>query len=183
MGRLMVETWLAAHKGQIPEAQWRERQENWTPEVSAQGWAETLRDMAAGKSPDVCIYLAMATADPQEIIGLVMGGTAHVGPWPEAGEIYVLYVRMDQQGQGVGKRLLATAVRHLAQLGMTKVVIRCLDTNARACAFYDSLGGQEVGEVEKEDYGFLNLESIYGWEDSAAIYNRIGGRRPSSIGE
>ncbi len=172
MGRLMVETWLAAHKGQVPEGQWQARQKNWTPEVSARGWAETLRDMAAGADPDSCIYLALAPADPPEIIGIVMGGAAHVGPWPEAGEIYLLYVRPDKQGHGVGKKLLATAVRHLAQHSMTKLVIRCLDTNVHACGFYEACGGQKVGEVEKEDYGFLNLERIYGWEDSAVIYQR-----------
>jgi ribosomal protein S18 acetylase RimI-like enzyme len=172
MGQFSVVTWLAAHKGQVPEGQWQARQKNWTPEKSAQGWAETLRDMAAGIDADTCIYLAIETADPPDIIGTVMGGAAHVGPWPEAGEIYLLYVRPDKQGQGVGKKLLETAVRHLAQHSMTKLVIRCLDTNVPACGFYEACGGHKVGEVEKEDYGFLNLERIYGWEDSAVIYQR-----------
>lgn len=172
MGQFLVETWLAAHKGQIPEEQWQARQKNWTPEKSAQGWAKTLRDMAAGESPDYCVYLAVDTAGPPEIIGIVMGGAAQVGPWPEAGEIYSLYVRTDRQGQGVGKKLLATAVRHLAQLDMRKLVIRCLDTNVPACRFYEACGGQQVGEVETEDEGFPERQRIYGWEDSAAIYEQ-----------
>jgi ribosomal protein S18 acetylase RimI-like enzyme len=170
MGRFFVETWLTAHKGQIPEGQWQARQKNWTPEVSARGWAETLRDMAAGESPDECIYLAVATADLPEIIGIVMGGRAQIGPWPEAGEIYVLYVRQDKQGQGVGKQLLATAVHHLAQLGMTRLVISCLDTNAPACGFYEACGGQKVGEVEKEVEGFTEVHRVYGWKDSSVIW-------------
>jgi len=177
MGQFFVETWLAAHKGQIPEGQWLARQKNWTPEKSAQGWAETLRDMGEGESPDYCVYLAVDTADSPEIIGIVMGGAAQVGPWPEAGEIYLLYVRMDRQGQGVGKKLLATAVGHLAQLGMSKLVIRCLDTNVPACGFYEACGGQKVGEVETEDEGFPELQWIYGWEDSAAIYKKRGAWR------
>jgi ribosomal protein S18 acetylase RimI-like enzyme len=172
MGHFSVVTWLAAHKGQVPEGQWQARQKNWTPEGSAQGWAETLRDMAAGIDADYCIYLAIETADPPEIIGLVMGGPAHMGPWPEAGQIYSVYVRADKQGQGVGKKLLATAVRHLAQLGRHKLVIGCLDTNTPARGFYEACGGQKVGEVETEDEGFLERQRIYGWEDSAVIYQR-----------
>ena len=88
MGQFLVETWLAAHKGQVPEGQWLARRKNWTPEKSPQGWAETLLDMGEGKSPDYCVYLAVDTAEPPEIVGMVMGGAAQVGPWPEAGEIY-----------------------------------------------------------------------------------------------
>lgn len=179
MGQLMVETWLAAHKGQIPEGQWQARQKNWTPEVSANGWAETLRDMAAGEDADSCIYLAVATADPQlqtsevpQLIGIVMGGPAKAGPWSEAGEIYMLYVRADKQGQGVGRKLLQTAVRHLADLGMTKLVIGCLETNMLARGFYEACGGQKVGEIETEDYGYPEPQRIYGWADSAVIYQK-----------
>lgn len=170
MGHFSVMTWLAAHKGQVPEGQWQARQKNWTPEKSAQGWAETLRDMAASIDADYCIYLAIETADPPEIIGLVMGGPAHMGPWPEAGQIYSVYVRADRQGQGVGKKLLATAVGHLAQLGMTQLVISCLETNTAACGFYEACGGQKVGQIETEDYGYPEPQRIYGWGDSAMIY-------------
>jgi ribosomal protein S18 acetylase RimI-like enzyme len=83
-----------------------------------------------------------------------------------------LYVRQEAQGQGLGRQLLATAARHLAQQGLTRLVIRSLDTNTPACGFYEACGGRKVGEVEKEDYGFFNLERIYGWEDSAIIYQK-----------
>ena len=171
MGQFLVKTWMAAHKGQIPEGQWLARQADWTPEKSANGWAEALRDMAAGEDPDFCIYLAVETADPSSIIGLVMGGGAGKGSWPEAGEIYSLYVRQDRQGQGVGKKLLQTAVRHLAQLGKTKLVISCLETNEQACGFYEACGGQKVGQIETEDYGYPEPQRIYGWEDSSIIYD------------
>ncbi|MCB8943576.1 MAG: GNAT family N-acetyltransferase [Ardenticatenaceae bacterium] len=171
MGHLLVTTWLTAHKGQIPEGQWQARQANWTPAVSAQGWAETLRAMAAGDDPDYCIYLAVATAvsEPEStpIIGLVMGGAARAGSWADAGEIYVLYVRADRQGQGIGKRLLATAVHHLAQLGLTKLVIGCLANNyASAWVLYEAWR-TKVGELQTEDEGFVERQVIYGWQDSS----------------
>ena len=173
MGRLMVETWLAAHKGQIPDGQWQARQRDWTPEKSAQGWAETLRDMAAGETPDCCIYLAVETAvSPPNIIGLVMGGPALSLQWPMAGEIYAIYVQQAWQGRGAGKRLLETAVRHLAQLGMKKLLISCLETNEPARAFYEACGGVKVGEKVTEDYGYDEPQRIYGWENSSFLYQR-----------
>ncbi len=172
MGQFLVTTWLAAHKGQVPEGQWQARKQHWTPEKSTRGWAETLRDKAAGEAPDFCIYLAVETTDSPEITGLVMGGRARGGPWPEAGEIYALYVREDKQGQGIGQKLLATAVHYLAQRGMTKLIIGCLDTNEPACGFYEACGGQKVGEVKTEDYGYSERQWIYGWEDSTILYSR-----------
>jgi ribosomal protein S18 acetylase RimI-like enzyme len=82
----------------------------------------------------------------------------------------VLSVRQQKPGPGVGKQLLGTAVHHLAQLGMTRLVIGCLDTNAPACGFYEACGGQKVGEVEKEDEGFTEVHRVYGWKDSSVIW-------------
>ena len=48
LGELMVESWLAAHRRQMPEALWQKRVEEWTPEVSARGWARVLADRAEG---------------------------------------------------------------------------------------------------------------------------------------
>ena len=48
MGHLMVETYLAAHRDQMPADAWARRAADWTPEVSAQAWARELREIAAG---------------------------------------------------------------------------------------------------------------------------------------
>lgn len=172
MARVMVDTYLSAHKGQIPEGAWLKRREEWTYEVSEQAWARTLRAIADGSSPHDCIYVAVDTTPGKgddKIIGLIMGGPAGVGPWENAGEIYALYVRFDQQRRGVGRRLLRAAVNHLAQLGMTALVIRSVPANSPANRFYESLGGQLVGECEKEEYGYQISEQIYGWADSASL--------------
>src|SRR6187431_2054584 len=39
MGRVMVGSWLSAHRGQMPDAAWQKRVDEWTPAVSARGWA------------------------------------------------------------------------------------------------------------------------------------------------
>ena len=58
MGRVTVSSYLAAHRGQVPEAVWLARREQWTPEVSARAWAAALAGLADGTDPITCIYLA-----------------------------------------------------------------------------------------------------------------------------
>ncbi len=48
MGRLMVASFLAAHRGQMPEAAFQKRLKEWKPEVSARGWADALAQLADG---------------------------------------------------------------------------------------------------------------------------------------
>jgi GNAT superfamily N-acetyltransferase len=169
MGRLMVETWLAAHRGQIADGQWERRRDEWTPEASANGWARTLREMQEGTLTRTSLYLAVGEGNAENLAGIVMAGPASSGPWDDAGEVFALYVRQSAQRHGIGRRLLARAVGDLVRHGMSRLVIRCLESNAPASAFYEYLGGVALGNIEQEDYGYTNLERIYGWEDATVL--------------
>src|SRR5947207_926808 len=85
MARVMVDTFLAAHRGQIPEEVWEWRQKHWTYTVSAQGWERTLRDIANGTNPHACVYVAEGEA--AEILGLAMGTPADAHGTGVTGEI------------------------------------------------------------------------------------------------
>ena len=50
LGRIMVEAWLSAHQGQMTDVAWQKRVDEWTPDVSAQGWARVLVDQAVGNA-------------------------------------------------------------------------------------------------------------------------------------
>ena len=172
MGRVMVDTYMQAHKGHMPAEAWQKRREEWTPEVSAQGWARSLRAIADGSNPSDCIYLAVEKAEDttsEEIVGLVMGGPAGVGPWENAGEIYALYILPTAQGHGAGRALVHAAANQLFQLGMSALVIRCLQANTQGNRFYTAIGGQVVGESQEDEYGYLLPGLIYGWADRAAM--------------
>ena len=43
MARVMVDTYLRAHKGQVPEQAWLKRQQEWTYAESERGWARRQR--------------------------------------------------------------------------------------------------------------------------------------------
>ena len=168
MGRVMVDTYMRAHKGQIPEGAWQQRKQEWTPEVSANAWARNLREIAEdiankGQSQD-CIFVAIDEMT-DEMVGLVMGGLGDTERLPNCGEIYGLYVRTSDQGRGVGRRLLQAAVGHLAGLGRTALMIGCLNTNAPAHGFYAAMGGQIIGTRDSDEYGYTITENIFGWKD------------------
>ncbi len=163
MAQVMVDTFLIAHRGQIPEEVWQWRQKEWTYAVSAQGWERALRDIADGTSPRECVYVA--AGDAGEILGLAMGIPTEKAANGGIGEICALYVHPDHRRQGVGRRLVAAVAARLAQRGFTSLQIGCLKANAPARQFYEALGGQIVAEREVEDAGFRLPEVVYGWPD------------------
>src|SRR6476659_2731292 len=100
MGQVMVAAYLAAHRDQMPDEAWTKRAQEWTPEVSAQGWARTLRAIASGERPQDCIYVAVDEGG--EIVALAMGGPANAEALPQTGAVYALYLQERHQGQGAG---------------------------------------------------------------------------------
>jgi GNAT superfamily N-acetyltransferase len=103
MGQLMVTTYLAAHRDQIPPEVWVKRKEEWTAEVSAEGWRRPLRELDTNAGALECIYVAEESG---ELLGLAMGGPAADEHHPQTGAVYLLYVRQEHQGRGLGRRLV-----------------------------------------------------------------------------
>jgi len=172
MGKLMVETYLRAHKGQIPDEVWQKRLDEWTWEVSARGWHTAIQDITNGSSPEECIFLSVKhehVKSEEKIAGVIMGGPAEVGPWQAGGEIYALYVHYDFHRQGIGRALVRAAVRHLRTSGLLSLVIRSVPANEAANRFYEALGGQIVGYCETQEYGLPIPQRIYGWHDSVSL--------------
>ena len=90
MGRVMVDSWLSAHRGQVPDAAWQQRVDEWTPEVSARAWARTFAERTDGDGPvDVML---VAEDDAGVLIALVSGTAADEDPSGSIAEIGALYV-------------------------------------------------------------------------------------------
>lgn len=176
MGKLMVATYLAAHRDQMPAQAWAKRVEEWTPEVSAQGWARTLREIAVGEGPRECIYVAVEEGG--ELAGLAMGGPAEADTLPQTGAVYALYVQERHQGQGLGRRLVQTVAADLVTHSMTTLQIGCLAANAPARRFYEAIGGRLVGERLFDEEGVMLPEVVYEWADIEALI--VAGQSMSS---
>ena len=175
MGRVMVEAWLTAHRGQMPDAAWHKRVNEWSPDVSAQAWARAIAERAQGRHRrDV---LLVAEDDADDLIALVLGTEAGDDALGSVAEIGALYVRPDRQGQGIGRSLMMAAGNELVSLGFTKLQIGVLTANLPARGFYEAMGGHEIGQRTFDEEGYLLPETIYEWTDIAAVAGDL--REPS----
>lgn len=163
MARVMVDTWLAAHRDHVPEGQWQRRREEWSYSDSERGWRRLLEEIAAAEDPQDCVYVAVTDAD--EIVGLAVGCPTALNFLKNAAEVSAVYIRSRYQGLGLGRRLIRAVATHQANLGRTALLICVLETNASARGFYAALGGCVVGKRETEDFGYKEPQIVYGWED------------------
>ena len=162
MGLVMVESFLHAHRGQMPDAAYQKRVDEWTPEVSAAGWARALAALADG-NPDRDVILV--AEDDGGLLGLVSGGAAQGADSPTTCEIGALYVHSGHHGRGIGRALLQAAAGQLGDRGFTELHIGVLTANSPARAFYEAMGGREIGQGTDDEEGCLLPLTIYGWAD------------------
>jgi len=59
MGRVMVDSWLTAHRGQMADAAWEKRRDECTPEVSARAWERSLREGDAAQGAGDVVLVAV----------------------------------------------------------------------------------------------------------------------------
>ena len=163
MGRVMVDSWLSAHRGQVPEAAWQQRVDEWTPDVSARAWARTFAERTDGDGPvDVML---VAEDDAGVLTGLVSGTAADEDSSRSIAEIGALYVLTERRGEGIGRSLLRAAAVELAALGFSRLHISVLTANLPARGFYEAMGGREIGQGTFDEEGYLLPVTIYAWAD------------------
>ena len=162
MGRLMVASWLSAHRGQVPDEAWRLRSVEWTPEVSARGWARVLA--ARDGTPGAHDVLLVAEDDGGAIVGLAYADEELTG-W----DVSALYVAPDRHREGVGRALLRATAGVLAGRGVVELRVSVLTANLPARAFYEALGAAEVGTATTDEEGHLLPTTVYEWADVTVL--------------
>ncbi|MBC7805076.1 MAG: GNAT family N-acetyltransferase [Akkermansiaceae bacterium] len=163
VARVLVQTFLSAHKGQIPEEVWQWRQREWTAEFMSGIWERMLGEISSGNRSRESAYVA-ETASGQ-IIGIVKAEPADDANGGLIGEVTALYVDTEHQGRGVGRRLLVAIAEDQAAKGFTGLQVGTLITNTPARLFYEAMGGQLAAERDIEDGGHPLREVIYRWHD------------------
>lgn len=101
-----------------------------------------------------------------DIIGYSSGGKERRNHSIYQGELYTLYVLQSHQKLGIGKRLLVSVVRELAELQIRSLFVWVLEANP-SCYFYEALGGKEVARKSIVIGGTSLNEIGYGWEDTS----------------
>ncbi|KRE06719.1 GCN5 family acetyltransferase [Bosea sp. Root381] len=103
------------------------------------GWRARL----SAPSPGEAVFVAEFD---RRVVGIVAAGKPSNAIFGDRGEIGALYVDSALQRHGIGRRLLATAMRHLQSQGFGGVGLGVVAGNDPAIAFYTALGGQLAGQ-------------------------------------
>ncbi len=165
MARVMVDSYRAAHRDQIPE----ESLMQFTYEESERNWARAIREFSEAAERQEYIYVA--ENEEGLLVGVAMGGPERSNHPLYTGEIYVLYLLPEYHRQGIGRLLTISVVGRLVEQEMDSLLIRVLKANAPARRFYEALGGQLVPEVEEqiEDGGAVLEQVAYGWREVSEL--------------
>jgi GNAT superfamily N-acetyltransferase len=103
-----------------------------------------------------------------EIVGFANCGDARHRLEGLEAEIYALYVLQAHQRRGVGRELVRACARHFVLHGHFGFYLWVLKAN-RARLFYETLGGEEIGE-KSERLGLHSFSEIaYGWHELTSL--------------
>ena len=158
MARLVVDTWLEAHHGQMPDHLWEARRSDWTYDESEQGWRRALASIADGSSPGDHTFVA---TDNDQVVGVAACAASEDLSSVEVGSLYVL---VSHQRKGIGRRLLEVVRARYGKLGAKVLHIGVLAANHPARGFYEAMGGQLAGERETDEQGEKLPEVVYAWD-------------------
>jgi ribosomal protein S18 acetylase RimI-like enzyme len=124
---------------------------------SEAGWRRRLTHAAPGEAT----WIAHRGG---ELVGFASCGDARHRLEGLEAEIYALYVLQAHQRRGVGRSLVRECARHFVRHGHFGFYLWVLKAN-RARLFYETLGGEEIGE-KSERLGLHSFAQIaYGWHD------------------
>ncbi len=149
IARVVVDTWFAAHKGQVSDETFQQRRDEWGYTESEQGWRRTIQE-ADGVSAQVLV-----ATDEDEIIAVA----ASEATGADCAEMGSLYVDFAHQRSGVGRRLLEATIEHYRSTGLSTLRVAVLATNRPARRFYENLGGRVSDTRVHED----GPEVVYTW--------------------
>ncbi|MDQ2786050.1 MAG: GNAT family N-acetyltransferase [Chloroflexota bacterium] len=159
IARLHLANWRAAYRGIVPD----DLLDAITVESRQQQWERVLA------APDGAEFVYVAEDADGRLLGIASGGPEMGGDPHYHGEVYVLHVRPDAQGNGVGRALMRAVAERLAVEGITTLLVWMLCENHAARRFYTVLGGQFVREQPALFEGMLLMDAGYGWLDTIPL--------------
>jgi ribosomal protein S18 acetylase RimI-like enzyme len=156
IARVYVASWRSTYRGLLPDAFLDSLDEA----AYEERWARILGE---GSSR---IYVA---SGGDEVVGFASGGRERAGEDGYEGELYAIYVLLEAQGRGHGRRLVEAVAGGLRELGLADMIVWVLRDNAGARAFYERLGGIYVREQPITIGSALLQEVSYGWRSLDSI--------------
>lgn len=144
VAEIRIRGWQYAYKGFVPQ-----------PYLDGLDIAaDANRQRARLLAGDRRVMNLVVDGDGGKLLGWVSLGPYRDGETrTEDAELYALYLRPRYIGRGVGRALLASAVRHCAAAGHPRMYLWVLKDNTRARRFYERAGFAADGAEEAFEVG------------------------------
>ena len=110
----------------------------------------------------------VATVD-DKVVGFITYGKSNNDNYPNAGEIYALYVLKEYQKIGLGKKLLLKGIEELINLNYQDMILNVLKGN-KNIDFYEKFGGKQIDIKEEYLDDTLLVEYVMYFENLSKIY-------------
>ena len=164
IAQVRVNAWRATYKGMIPDA--------YLAAMSVDQSAALWQRVLGAASKKASVYVA---ANGAEVSGFAAGNLL---PEPKHGldaELTAIYLRVDCQRAGIGRRLVAAVAAAQRAQGATGLLTWVIAANKGARAFYERLGAELLVEQPFEWDGMALVEAGYGWRDLDAFVAECAG--------
>ena len=160
IAHVQVATWRSTYRGLLPDPllanlNVKRREESWRAQAEAIG-----KDQRLG--------VLLVVEEGGKVVGFASAGPERVTESGYDAELYAIYVLEDQQGKGIGRRLVELVFAWLREQGHGSLRVWVLEGNP-AEAFYQRLGGTRVGTRQEDIGGESVTEVAYGWGDPEAV--------------
>lgn len=159
ISEIYVDSWRSTYPGLLPDdlligLDANAREARW--------WRRVLADRPSRHVAFV------ADSRDHGVVGFVSGGAARDRRFEYDGEVYTLYLRDDQQGIGLGKRLFTTVAARLVETRGPSLIVWVLKGNP-ARFFYEALGGKLVAHRHGSIGGAPIEEIGFAWQDARSL--------------
>ena len=96
------------------------------------------------ESPDRAVFVVESARNPDDLMGLAMGGPAP--DFPKLGALYGMWVAPEARGQGHGEALVDAVKEWAIEAGYPALGLGVTTTNAPAIALYERIGFRDSGD-------------------------------------
>jgi len=162
IAKIHVDSWRSTYAGLIAD----EFLTALSYERRAQVWSQSLTD------PQNICFLYVAETRPGDIIGFVYAGPEQTGDPTYRSELHAIYLLKQAQGQGLGRKLIFTAMRELCERGFSSMLLWVLKDNLPSRKFYEAVGGECLREKPIEIGSQVLIEVAYGWKNLHLLFQQ-----------
>jgi ribosomal protein S18 acetylase RimI-like enzyme len=114
-------------------------------------------------------YVFVAENNEGHIVGFADGGKRETNLVEHSGDLTSIYVLLEYQGMGIGKKLVQQLFSKFDELGYTTIFVEVLEDN-QSRFFYESLRAEWLRTEKIKIAGAeLNL-LVYEWEDIRKVF-------------